>query len=85
MAIVVVPLQILDDRGLPRYRRLGEELRQLEAENAELNAEARRLSAEVQRLRSDPTSLEHVARDELGMVRDGEIIFQFPAEEQDEP
>ena len=80
MAIVVVPLQILDEQGLPRYERLRSELEQVQERNGELERRARRLTRDVERLRSDPDAIEAVARDELGMVRDGELVFQFPSE-----
>lgn len=78
MAIVAVPLQILDDQGLPRYRALTEELRELETGNERLEREVRGLQREVDDLRDDPEAIQRIARDELGMVRPGELIFQFP-------
>lgn len=78
VAIVAVPLRILDAQGLPRYRVLKDELREVEAENERLTRELAHLSREVEALRTDPSALERIARDELGMVRAGELVFQFP-------
>lgn len=78
MAIVAVPLRILDERGLPRYRVLKSELREVDARNERLRREVRALQQEVDALRTDPSAIEQVARDELGMIRDDEIVFQFP-------
>ncbi len=78
MAIVAVPLRILDERGLPRYRVLKTELQQVDARNERLRREVRALQQEVDALRRDPAAIEQVARDELGMIRDDEIVFQFP-------
>lgn len=80
LAIVAVPLRILDERGLPRYRVLKSELGEVEEANARLEAEVRALEREVEALRSDPEAIERVARDELGMIREGELVFQFPAD-----
>lgn len=80
MAVVVVPLQILDEQGLPRYRQLRTELEQVKERNIELDRRAGALMRQVERLRNDPSAIESVARDELGMVRDGELVFQFPRE-----
>lgn len=77
-AIVFVPLRILDAQGLPRYRALTDELHQLEAQNERLRREVRDLARDVEALRTDPGAVERIARDELGMVRDGELVFQFP-------
>jgi cell division protein FtsB len=32
----------------------------------------------VQHLREDPVAVERIARDELGLVRTSEVVFQFP-------
>jgi cell division protein FtsB len=78
MAIMTVPTLVLDEQGLPRYRRLCEELRELRESNQELVREIASLKAEVEALRSDPVYVERIARDELGMVRADELVFQFP-------
>ena len=77
-AIVAVPLRILDEQGLPRYRALTEELREVEAQNDRLEREVRDLALWVEALERDPAAIERIARDELGMIRDGELVFQFP-------
>ena len=77
-AIVAVPLRILDEQGLPRYRALKQELREVEAANDRLEREVRDLAGGVEALKSDPAAIERIARDELGMIRDGELVFQFP-------
>ena len=76
-AIVAVPLRILAAEGLPRYRALQAEQVDLDAQNERMRREVRDLQREVQALRSDPGAIERIARDELGMVRPGEVIFQF--------
>jgi len=77
-AIVTVPLRILDVQGLPRYNALRTELQHVQSENSKLRREVRSLKEDVEDLRTDPHALERIARDELGMVKDGELIFQFP-------
>jgi cell division protein FtsB len=77
LSVVVVPLRMLEPEGLPRYRALRAELAEAKADNERLAREVANLSREVELLRSEPTAVERIARDELGMVRDGELIFQF--------
>lgn len=76
-AIVAVPLRILAEEGLPRYRALQAEQVDLDAQNERMRREVRDLQREVEALRTDPGAIERIARDELGMVRPGEVIFQF--------
>jgi cell division protein FtsB len=78
MAIMTVPTLVLDEQGLPRYRHLREELHELRRSNEDLVKEIATLKGEVDALRSDPSYVERIARDELGMVRGEEFVFQFP-------
>ena len=50
--------------------RMAREIELLEQENA-------RLSHEIQRLRVDMVYLEKIAREEIGLVRAGELVFEF--------
>ena len=77
LSIVSVPLAILDDAGLPRYRALRDEVAEIERVNERLRRDVRQLRAQVDGLRGDPATIERIARDELGMVRSDEILFQF--------
>ena len=76
-AIVAVPLRILDEQGLPRYKILRAELSEVRAQNERLRRDVRDLTRDVEALEHDPDAIERIARDELGMVRDDEIVFQF--------
>ena len=78
LSIIGVPLSILDEAGLPRYRALKAELAEVERVNERLRRDVEQLDREVEALRSDPEAIERVARDELGMIREDEILFQFP-------
>ncbi len=75
--VVAVPLHILDEQGLPRYRALRSELARLRDNNERTQTELHDLKREVEALKHDPHAVERIARDELGMVRSGELVFQF--------
>jgi cell division protein FtsB len=76
-AVVAVPLHILDEQGLPRYRALRAELARVHERNELMRRDVRDLGQQVERLRNDPRAVERIARDELGMVRKDELVFQF--------
>ena len=76
-AIVTVPLHLFDPQGMPRYRALRAELAVLQEQNRAYRDEVRQLEANVRALRTDPKAVERVARDELGMIREDELVFQF--------
>lgn len=79
--VMSVSLRILSEEGLPRYRKLRGQLEHIERENAALNREIRRLEREVRGLARDPEAVERIARDELGLLREGEVLFQFSDED----
>lgn len=77
MAVIAVPLLMFDPKGLPRYQALNAELQRTRNFNAKLSTDVEQLKQEVTGLRSDRLAVERIARDELGMVHEGEIVFQF--------
>ena len=77
-AAVGVPVMMLAPEGVPRLRALSKELAQVDGENAELRQQIQHLRGRVLHLRQDPVAVERIARDELGLVRTSEVVFQFP-------
>jgi cell division protein FtsB len=77
IALVGAPLLIFQPEGLPRMRALEKELGEVTAENAELKRDVGRLRVQVKELRDEPAAVERIARDQLGLVRKSEIVFQF--------
>jgi cell division protein FtsB len=77
LAVVGAPILIFEPEGLPRMRRMSQELDGVNGENVELRRDLTRLRAQVDQLRSDPAAVERIARNELGLVRKNEIVFQF--------
>ncbi len=59
-------------------RAVEKELAGVQSENRALKRDVGDLKTEVRRLRDDPAAVEHIARDQLGMVRKSEVVFQFP-------
>jgi cell division protein FtsB len=77
LALIGAPLMIFSPEGLPRLRGLERELVSVDAENRELEREIEELRAHVANLRDDPASVERIAREDLGLVRQSEVVFQF--------
>lgn len=78
VAVVGAPVLIFSPQGLPRLRGLERELADVEEDNAAIRREIEALRGKVARLRDDPTAVERIARDNLGLVRQTEVVFQFP-------
>ena len=77
LALVSVPWMMLAPTGLHRLDSLQEEKRGTDEEIARLSLEIEQLRAQVRRIKDDPAAVEQVARDELGLVRQTEVVFQF--------
>lgn len=77
VAVVGAPVLIFSPQGLPRLRGLQKELADVDDENAEVRREIEALRGRVTRLRDDPGAVERIARDNLGLVRQSEVVFQF--------
>lgn len=77
VALVGAPILIFSPQGLPRLRGLQKELADVDDENADLRRDIDGLRGRVTRLRDDPGAVERIARDNLGLVRQNEVVFQF--------
>lgn len=77
LAVVVVPFMIFSPEGLERLERLKHERTLADEEISRLSQEIRELRAQVDALNKSPGAVERVARDELGLVRQTEVVFQF--------
>jgi len=62
--------------GLVRLFKLRAAHERLLEQNRELEADNSRLEASVRRLREDRYAVERIAREELGLVKAGEIVYQ---------
>ena len=77
VSLVTVPVLVLEPQGVPRMRSLERELEGVQTENTELRRDVNRLRTEVKDLRDDPEAVERIAREQLGLVRKSEVVFQF--------
>ena len=68
---------IFGDRGLVEVNRLKEERSRLLRDNRDLKAKNLSLHREIERLKTDSEYIEHVARQELGMIGRDEVIVRF--------
>jgi cell division protein FtsB len=77
-SIVLLSLYtIVGDRGAIHLWRLQGEKRKLDEQNYRLHKENEALRQRIARLRNDDSYLETIAREELNLVRPGEVIYRF--------
>lgn len=75
VALVLAVGSAAAEGGFRRYWRLKQDVRTLEDRNAKLAQDNAKLRREVEALRDDPAALERAAREELGYVKPGEVVF----------
>ena len=75
-----VPLLVWSPTGLPRLEALEQQRQGLDVEVQHLEREIERLRIQAESIKTSPTSIERVARDELGLVRQTELVMQFKSE-----
>ena len=63
--------------GLARLESLDQQRKGLQLEVQHLERDIERLRIQAESIKTSPTSVERVARDELGLVRQTELIMQF--------
>jgi cell division protein FtsB len=78
-AVLVTLLLAWGVRGTLRIRAMCQEIATVERDIATLRARAATLTETIDRLRNDPAYLEKLAREEYGLVREGETVLKFPS------
>ena len=75
--ITMMILTVWGDRGLLEMWRRQHEVARLAQEIDTSEQENIKLARNIERLRSDMRYIEKIAREELGLVRNGELVFKF--------
>ena len=75
--IIMVLLTIFGNKGFMDYRVLKEKQAALEETNECIISENEELKKEITLLKTDLRYIESVARRELGMVKKGDMVYQF--------
>jgi cell division protein FtsB len=75
VTVVLVVDALVGEKGFMETMRARRQAREQEAQVARLRQENAQLRDEARRLREDPKAIESVAREELGLIRPGELLF----------
>jgi cell division protein FtsB len=75
VAIVLVVDALAGNRGLLETMRARRQYDDVAASLARTRRDNDRLRDEIRRLRDDPATIESVARQELGLIRQDELLF----------
>jgi cell division protein FtsB len=78
LTVAMILLAVFNDKGALKVHAQANKLTTIEAEVERLDAENKKLNSEIQALRSDPSTIEKFAREELKLVKPGEIVLVTP-------
>jgi len=85
MVVLAVGLAVFGVKESVRAWQLRHDMQTVERELTTLRTRQERLTRTVDRLRNDPLYIEKLAREEMGMVREGETVLKFPSQPSPTP
>jgi cell division protein FtsB len=75
--LIMLALWIVNDRGFLAMWRMQGEVVQLRQDVRKIEASNGELLRKIERLRHDEGYIENIAREELGLVRPKELVFEY--------
>ncbi|HLA50382.1 MAG TPA: septum formation initiator family protein [Thermodesulfovibrionia bacterium] len=75
--IFIVIAAIFRDDGVIKSYRLNKKIEALKNNISKLKKENKKLNNEVYALKNDPSYIEKIAREDLGLVKQDEVVFEF--------
>lgn len=75
VTLVLVIDALIGDKGLTESMNARRQYRELQASLDQIRRENASLREETRRLKEDPGAIESLARQELGLIKPGEIVF----------
>ena len=80
MVVLAVGLAVFGVKESVRAWQMRRDMQTVERDLTTLRAQQEQLARTVDRLRNDPLYIEKLAREEMGMVREGETVLKFPSQ-----
>jgi cell division protein FtsB len=74
--VLLLLQDIFGTHGVLAMRRSQAEARKIQQEINQLDAENKKLQDHVKDLKTDPSTIECIAREDIGLARPGELIFK---------
>jgi cell division protein FtsB len=75
LTVAMLLLAIFNDKGALQVHAQATKLSAIEADVEKLTTENKQLTTDIEGLRRDPATIEKLAREELKLVKPGEIVI----------
>lgn len=83
LGVLGMPILLISSGGLSRLDQLDREEETVELEISRVTKRIEQLRARARAQKTDPAAVERSARDQLGLVRRTEVVFQFTEQRPD--
>ena len=80
MVVLAIGLAVFGVKESDRAWQMRRDMQTVERDLTTLRSQQEQLSRTVDRLRTDPLYIEKLAREEMGMVREGDTVLKFPSQ-----
>lgn len=77
LTALIAILSVGGNRSLVKIYQMSKTRAELHREIGRLRQANQELALEVQSFKSDPGQVEAIAREELGLIKPGEVVYQF--------
>ena len=78
LTVAMLVLAMFNDKGALQVHAQSKKLTQVQAGISRIERENQQLNEEIQALRTDPKAIEKLAREELKLVKPGEVVLVTP-------
>jgi cell division protein FtsB len=78
LTVATLFLAVFNDKGAIQVHAKSEKLAAIESEISTIESENQQLTLEIQALRTDRSYIEKLAREELKLVKPGEVVLVTP-------
>jgi len=78
LTVAMLLLAVFNEKGALEVHAQASKLNTIESQISKLDNDNKQLTADIQALRSDPNAIEKLAREELKLVKPGEIVLVTP-------
>lgn len=80
LAFVLLALSVVGDQGIFRIRQLNRDRELLESKVSQVESDNAELRHQLAQMKQGRASFELAAREKLGLVRPGEVVYDFRAD-----
>ena len=78
LTFALLLLAVFNDKGALQVQAKAAQLKAMNEEIAKIDAENSQLTSEIKSLLTDPSTIERLAREELKLVKPGDIVLVTP-------